>query len=79
VEFDSVLGLDFSSYTSRSKLAEAIDKLIEEREAARKAHNFKLADEIRTKLTDEYGITLEDTPSGVKWYLKKNKEESKSY
>jgi cysteinyl-tRNA synthetase len=74
VDFDSVLGLDFASYTSRSKLTEVIDGLIEEREKARKSHEFKRADEIRTKLLDEYGIILEDTPSGVKWYSKKGKD-----
>ena len=43
-----------------------IEALIEERQAARKAKNFALADEIRGKLLD-MGIVLEDTREGVKW------------
>ena len=43
-----------------------IEALIEERQAARKAKNFALADEIRGKLLD-MGIILEDTREGVKW------------
>ena len=39
---------------------------IEQRTAARKAKDFKTADEIRDKLK-EMGIILEDTPQGVKW------------
>lgn len=74
IDFDSVLGLDFANYTSRSKPTGAIDKLIEEREEARKRHDFKRADEIRTKLLDEYGIILEDTKGGVKWYSKGRKK-----
>lgn len=43
-----------------------IEKLIEERQAARKAKNFARADEIRNQLL-ERGITLLDTREGVKW------------
>ena len=47
-------------------LDEEIEKMIQERQAARKAKNFALADEIRNKLL-EMGIVLEDTREGVKW------------
>ncbi len=47
-------------------LDEEIEKLIEERQAARKAKNFARADEIRNQLLD-MGITLLDTREGVKW------------
>ena len=47
-------------------LAEEIEKLIEERQAARKAKNFARADEIRDQLLSQ-GIILEDTREGVKW------------
>lgn len=47
-------------------LAEEIEKLIEERQAARKAKNFARADEIRDQLLSQ-GIVLEDTREGVKW------------
>ena len=47
-------------------LDEEIEKLIEERQAARKAKNFARADEIRNQLLEK-GITLLDTREGVKW------------
>ena len=46
--------------------AEDIEKLIEERQAARKERNFARADEIRDELLAK-GIILEDTREGVKW------------
>ena len=52
------------------KKAEVLDSevedLIAQRQAARKAKNFALADEIRGKLL-YMGIVLEDTREGVKW------------
>ena len=47
-------------------LDEEIEALIEKRQEARKARNFKLADEIRDQLLAQ-GIILEDTREGVKW------------
>jgi cysteinyl-tRNA synthetase len=54
--------------TQRKKelLDEEIEKLIEERQAARKEKNFARADEIRGILLEK-GIILEDTREGVKW------------
>ncbi|MDE6961879.1 MAG: cysteine--tRNA ligase, partial [Lachnospiraceae bacterium] len=43
-----------------------IERLIEERQAARKAKDFARADEIRNLLLKK-GIVLEDTREGVKW------------
>ena len=43
-----------------------IEKLIEERQAARKEKNFARADEIRDELLAK-GIILKDTREGVKW------------
>lgn len=43
-----------------------IEKLIQERQDARKAKDFKRADEIRDQLLEK-GIVLEDTREGVKW------------
>ena len=43
-----------------------IEKLIEERQAARKAKDFARADAIRGELLEK-GIVLEDTREGVKW------------
>ena len=47
-------------------LAEDIEKMIEERQAARKAKDFAKADAIRDELLSR-GIILEDTREGVKW------------
>ena len=42
----------------------AVQKLVDERQEARKAKNFARADEIRDQLK-AMGITLKDTPQGV--------------
>ncbi|MFN7924665.1 MAG: cysteine--tRNA ligase [Bryobacteraceae bacterium] len=46
-----------------------VEAKIAERTAAKKAKNFKLADEIRQQLLDQ-GIVLEDTKDGVRWKRK---------
>ena len=43
-----------------------IEKMIEERQAARKNRDFARADQIRADLLAK-GIVLEDTREGVKW------------
>ena len=47
-------------------LDEDIEKLIEERQNARKTKNFARSDEIRNLLLEK-GIVLEDTREGVRW------------
>lgn len=64
VKLADVLGLIVEK--EEELLAEDIEKLIEERQAARKEKNFKRADEIRNELLEK-GIILEDTREGVKW------------
>lgn len=63
-ELADVLGLNLTS--PKELLDEDIDKLIEERNEARKNKDFALADEIRDRLK-EMNIVLEDTPQGVRW------------
>lgn len=43
-----------------------VERLIEERQKARKEKNWALADKIREDLKEK-GIVLEDTPQGVRW------------
>ena len=64
VKLTDVLGIIVEK--EEELLAEDIEKLIEERQAARKAKNFQRADEIRNELLEK-GIILEDTREGVKW------------
>lgn len=60
---DKVMGvLDFSEQQSDAE----IDALIEQRRQARLSKNWKLADEVRAKLTD-MGIVLEDKAEGTRW------------
>ena len=63
-ELTYVLGLVYNRKTD--DLDAEVEALIEKRTEARKAKDFKTADEIRDKLK-EMGIILEDTPQGVKW------------
>ena len=60
----SVLGIETTK--EEEILDEEIEKLIEERQAARKAKNFARADEIRDELLAK-GIILKDTREGVQW------------
>ncbi len=46
----------------------SVEKLVQERNAARREKNWKKADEIRTKLQD-MNITLEDRPEGTVWKI----------
>ena len=62
-EVDKVLGVIFFEEEALSK---ELQKLIEEREKARKNRDFKRSDEIRDMLIEK-GIVLEDGPSGTIW------------
>lgn len=63
-ELTGVLGL-LMVEPKEDGVDEELQKLIDERQAARKAKNFARADEIRDMLKAQ-GIVLEDTPQGVK-------------
>jgi len=64
-ELTDVLGILYAD-TADSSLDAEVEELIEARQAARKEKNWAEADRIRNKL-GEMGITLEDTPQGVRW------------
>ena len=64
VHLSDVLGLIVNK--EAEILDEEIEKLIEERQMARKEKNFKRADEIRDELA-AMGIILKDTREGVQW------------
>ncbi len=65
-DFDGVFSVVDWSATQEVSLEKEIKVLIEERERARKAKDFKKADEIRALLKSK-GIILEDTSKGVVW------------
>ena len=58
----AVFGIEFS----QELLDDEIEKLIEERNQARKERNFARSDEIRDLLKAQ-GIILEDTAQGTRW------------
>ena len=63
-ELGNVMGLKLE--TKAEVLDEEIERLIAERQTARKEKNFARADEIRDELLSR-GIRLKDTREGVKW------------
>ncbi|MCF6097579.1 cysteine--tRNA ligase [Thermovorax subterraneus] len=64
LELGGVLGL-FSKFQP-VLLDEEIERMIKERQEARKAKNYALADKIRDELKAR-GIIIEDTPTGTRW------------
>ena len=67
--FDEVLGV-IGTVSAETTLPKEAEELIQKREEARKARDWKAADEIRVKLTS-MGIVLEDTAAGVRWRIEK--------
>ncbi len=67
-ELTDVLGILYNR--KDTSLDKEIEEMIEKRQAARKARDFKTADAIRDELTAR-GVVLEDTPQGVKWRIEK--------
>ncbi len=63
MELSGILGL---LQKKEDNLDEEVEKLIEERQKARKEKNWAMSDKIRDDLK-AMGIVLEDTPQGVKW------------
>jgi cysteinyl-tRNA synthetase len=66
MKFDAVLGV-VGMVEVEEALPADIDGLVQKREEARKAKNWKEADAIRAQLK-AMGIVLEDTAQGVRWH-----------
>lgn len=64
LDFDKVLGLDLDK-VKEVDVPNEITKLVEERELARKAKDFKKADELRAMISSK-GYLIEDTADGIK-------------
>ena len=70
MRIDKVLGV-MGEVKREEKLPKEIEELICNREEARKAKNWKTADQIRQQLRT-MGIILEDTTEGVRWRKEKH-------
>jgi cysteinyl-tRNA synthetase len=71
VELAGVLGLTLkATEAGLTDAAPFIELLISTRKGLRQAKQFKLADDIRDRLTD-LGVALEDTPQGTTWKRKR--------
>ena len=69
MRLDEVLGV-IGKVEVEEALPSDIDALVQKREEARKAKNWKEADAIRAQLK-AMGIVLEDTAQGVRWHKEK--------
>jgi cysteinyl-tRNA synthetase len=69
MRIDEVLGV-IGKVEAEETLPADIDMLVQKREEARKAKNWKEADAIRAQLRAT-GIVLEDTAQGVRWHKEK--------
>lgn len=67
MELADVIGILYRE-DEESSLDEKVEKLIEERQKARKEKNYQKSDEIRDELK-AMGITLKDTRNGVEWSI----------
>lgn len=65
IKADELFGLRLSEIKI-PKLSTEQQNLLDRREAARKAKNFKLADELRDELKKK-GILIEDSKKGIRW------------
>ena len=58
--------LNIANISEGEDISHEVEKLIEERKAAKKDRDFAKADDIREKLKN-MGIEIEDTRQGTKW------------
>jgi len=69
MRIDEVLGI-IGKVEVEETLPSDIEALVQKREAARQARNWKEADAIRAQLK-VMGVVLEDTSQGVRWHREK--------
>jgi cysteinyl-tRNA synthetase len=74
LRFDKVLGV-IGEIKKEGKLPREAEELVLRREEARKAKDWKTADEIRQQLK-AMGILIEDTSQGVRWRIEKGRTDS---
>ncbi len=68
IDLGGVLGLKLERDLSKQDVDESgVLRLIEDRDNARKRMDFKAADDIRKKLSEEMGVILEDSKDGTVW------------
>jgi len=69
VRFTSIFGLSLKPEKVDASESEAIEKLVEDRQEARRKKDYREADRIRKEL-EQKGIVVEDTPEGPVWRKK---------
>ncbi|MBI4035855.1 cysteine--tRNA ligase [Candidatus Daviesbacteria bacterium] len=66
LEMDKILGLKLDEYLGKKiEIPEEVQKLVNQREKARKSGDFKASDELRHEIK-KLGYEIEDTPQGFK-------------
>jgi cysteinyl-tRNA synthetase len=68
-EFDTVLAV-LGDLSKEENLPEEAQELVQRREEARKARDWKTADQLRIQLK-AIGVIIEDTPQGLRWRIQK--------
>ncbi len=72
LEMDKILGLGLDQYLGKPiEIPAKVQKLLEKRESARKAGDFKKADELRLKIEIKENVIVQDTAAGT--VLKKSR------
>ena len=74
IEMTGALGIGLDEEARTSGLSEAdtaeIERLVAQRDDARKARDWAAADEVRKKLESQFNVVVKDTPQGAVWSVK---------
>ncbi len=71
--WDQVLGLDLGGGAPEGDLPAGAAAVLEARDKARGAKDFKTSDRLRDELA-AIGVTVTDTPTGQRWKFARKKE-----